>query len=111
LNYIGQAADGTPMYRDTVTGLVWTATLGQVRSDENGVKAKAAVAQRGFRLPTFVELQNLYNFGGGNKIIRNGLFDYYETSDPAILANAAGNGIQTPQRRAGVGFNWVIGVK
>lgn len=107
------AVGGYPTWHDTNTGLTWTVTLGRTRSSEWGRGAAAHVAALGFRLPTFWELQTMYNFGGGGGLlgIRNGLFDYYETADPNILGNAFGNGFQTPLQRKGFGYNWYLGVR
>ena len=104
---------GPPVYLDTVTGLQWTVTLGRVPSSDWGNQARAHVQQLGFRLPTFNELQVMYNFngGGGYLQIRAGLLDYYETADPNVLGNAFGNGFQTPLPRQGIGYNWYLGVK
>jgi hypothetical protein len=116
LVYDGQFTNGTPVFRDQSTGRLWTATLGQVRSDSWGADAAAMVQQRtakGFRLPTFYELQYVYNVQNGGPVlgIRNRPRDYYETANPHILANASGNGIQTPLPRVGVGMNWVIATR
>lgn len=103
---------GVPTYLDTNTGRVWTVTLGQVRSADWGAEAQGRVQALGFRLPTFYELQAMYNAAGGPVLgIRSGLFDYYETDTPAILGNAFGNGFQTMQPRRGQGRNWYLGVQ
>jgi len=116
LVYDSQLPNGIPVFRDQSTGRLWTATLGQVRSDSWGSDAVAMVQQRtawGFRLPTFFELQYVYNFQNGGPVlgIHNRPQDYYETANPHILANASGNGIQTPIPRVGVGMNWVIATR
>jgi hypothetical protein len=113
LIYQGQVnASGVNYYKDPSVNRFWTVTLGQVPSNTWGVGAQQKIDQMapGWRKPTFAELQQMYNITGGGPQVgfQNGLFDYYETSDPAILANAFGNGIRTPQKRAGVGNNWVI---
>jgi hypothetical protein len=107
------SVQGVPTFLDTETGLTWTATLGRVPSADWGRGAKAHVQQLGFRLPTFLELQVMYNAHGGGRVlrIRNGLFDYYETADPNILGNACGNGFQTQLQRQGVGNNLYLGVR
>lgn len=111
--YVGKTRDGVPMYYDDATGLTWTRSLGRVKSSQNGVSAQQHLRQIGFRLPSFQELQAMYNFNNGGQIlgIHNGLFDYYETNNSNILGNAYGNGFQTPQQRKGVGYNWYIGVR
>lgn len=110
--YLGKI-NGFDIYRDDNTQLMWTVTLGQVRSSDNGVTARQQVANLGFRLPSFQELQVMYNFDGGGQVlgIRANLLDYYETNNPVILGNASINGFQTPQHRLGIGNNWYIGVR
>lgn len=109
---VGQTPSGLPVFQDASDLRLWTVTLGQARSDGWGKDAQQMVAQKapGFRLPTFAELQHVYNDSGGGVQLgfRNGIFDYYETADPQVLANAFGNGIRTPMKRAGIGMNWVI---
>jgi hypothetical protein len=111
---IGMHKDGFPVYADTNTGLKWTVTLGKVTSADRGNIARARVNALGpgWRLPTFVELQRMYNQNGGGPVlnIRTDFLDYYETADPNILGNANGNGFQTPLQRLGVGDNWYIAV-
>lgn len=104
---------GIPVWRDTMTGLDWTVTLGQVPSADWGKQARKRVAPLGFRLPSFEELQTMYNLhnGGGVLQIRTGPYDWYETSDPNILGCAWINGFQTPKMRQGIGNNYVIGVR
>lgn len=102
---------GAPVYRDTNTGLVWTVTLGQVESSDWGKSARNAVQQRGFRLPSFNELQSIDSQGWQLLQIRADLSDYYETADPRILGNGAITGFQTPQNRLGIGRNWFLGVR
>lgn len=118
---------GVPVMMDNRTGKHWTITIQKVPSADYGVLARAIVNQLPtppvlapngrpygpWRLPEFGELQVMYNYNGGGPIlqIRNGLFDYYETSNPNFLANAFGNGFVTPQPRRGVGNNWVIAVR
>ncbi|MDR1289798.1 MAG: hypothetical protein LBK06_01205 [Planctomycetaceae bacterium] len=106
------SVNGTQVYRDNWTGLEWTTTLGRVKSSDWGSSAQGTVAQYGFRLPSFYELQQMERHGGFARLnIRSSLGNYYETSNPNYLANAAVNGFQTPQARKGSGYNWVIGVR
>ena len=107
--------NGAVIYRDDTVFPVrfWTQTLGQVPSAD----WDATVQQRinlhpgpAWRVPSFAELQYVYNIrnAGPQLGIRNGLFEYYETNNVQVLANAYGNGIQTPQPRRGIGMNWYI---
>ncbi|MDR1053795.1 MAG: hypothetical protein LBL39_06430 [Planctomycetaceae bacterium] len=106
------SVNGTQVYRDNWTGLEWTTTLGRVKSSDWGSSAQGKVAQYGFRLPSFYELQQMEQHGGSSRLnIRRSLGNYYETSNPNYLANAAVNGFQTPQARKGSGYNWVVGVR
>ncbi len=101
-----------PAYYNTASGRTWTVTVGKVRSDDWGKAARRHVQKLGYRLPSFAELQQMYDSGGGSVLnIQNGLLDYYETDNPMILGNAFGNGFRTPQNRKGVGYNYVIGVR
>ena len=105
---------GVQAYRDERTGLEWTVTIGQVQSSGWGAPARALVQRYGFRLPSFQELSVMSTNGGFVPLnIRRTLGQYYETSDPNILGNAAGvvPGFRTPQQRQGTGRNWVIGVR
>lgn len=108
-------ATGVPVFVDLRTGKHWTMTLGRVPSSGWGAPARLLVAAQGpnWHLPTFRELQGMYNISGGGPALhfRDNMNDYYETANPHILANAYGNGIQTPQYRRGIGYNWVIAVK
>jgi hypothetical protein len=104
--------NGVTVYRDNRTGLEWTQTLGRVQSSDWGSSARGMVAQYGFRLPTFGELQQMQRHGGFSPLqIHSTIGNYYETYDSDYLANAAVNGFQTPQKRKGSGRNWVIGVR
>ncbi|MDR2171631.1 MAG: hypothetical protein LBP59_15925 [Planctomycetaceae bacterium] len=104
--------NGVRIYRDNLTGLEWTTTLGRVPSSDRGSSARDMVAQYGFRLPSFFELQQMQRHGGFAPLnIRSAIGNYYETSNSNYLANAAINGFQTPQQRKGTGRNWVIGVR
>jgi hypothetical protein len=104
--------NGVQVYRDNLTGLEWTTTLGRVPSSDWGSSARGLVAQYGFRLPSFHELQQMQRHGGFSRLnIRSSIGNYYETSNSRFLANAAVNGFQTPQERKGSGRNWVIGVR
>jgi hypothetical protein len=104
--------NGVQVYRDNLTGLEWTTTLGRVPSSDWGSSARGLVARYGFRLPSFHELQQMQRHGGFSRLnIRSSLGNYYETSNSRYLANAAVNGFQTPQERKGSGQNWVIGVR
>lgn len=108
---VGQV-NGVRVHRDARTGLEWTETLGKVPSSGWGGPANALVARYGFRLPSFRELQIMEAHGGSQRLrINSAMQQYYETSDPNTLAAAWGNGFRTPQRRKGVGMNWVIGVR
>lgn len=109
----GGSVNGVQTYHDTATNLTWTVTLGQVPSADWGNQARQRVQAMGFRLPTFEQLQVMYNHHGGGAVlgIRNGLCDYYETADPNILGNAHGNGFRTRLPRKGIGYNWYIGVR
>lgn len=113
LTVVGQTPGGLPVFQDASDMRLWTVTLGQVRSTSWGKEAEAMLQQKapGFRLPTFEQLQHVYNVSGGGVQLNfhRGLLDYYETADPKVLANAFGNGIRNPQPRLGVGMNWVIG--
>ncbi|MDR1485091.1 MAG: hypothetical protein LBT09_09750 [Planctomycetaceae bacterium] len=104
--------NGVQVYRDDLTGLEWTTTLGRVPSSDRGSSARGLVARYGFRLPSFFELQQMQRHGGFSRLnIRSSLGNYYETDNSRYLANAAVNGFQTPQERKGSGRNWVIGVR
>ena len=101
---------GVPTYLDTNTGKVWTVTLGRVRSDDWGKQAAQHVAQLGFRLPTFQELQGMYNYGNGGGVlgIRNGLLDYYETRDPNILGNALATAFRRRSKESVLGTTGIL---
>ncbi|MDR2756572.1 MAG: hypothetical protein LBC20_12780 [Planctomycetaceae bacterium] len=104
--------NGVQIYRDNITGLEWTTTLGRVPSADWGSSARGLAARYGFRLPSFHELQQMQRHGGFSRLnIRSTIGNYYETSNSRYLANAAVNGFQTPQERKGTGQNWVIGVR
>ncbi|MDR2115712.1 MAG: hypothetical protein LBP87_04960 [Planctomycetaceae bacterium] len=104
--------NGVQVYRDNLTGLEWTTTLGRVPSSDWGSSARGLVARYGFRLPSFYELQQMQRHGGFSRLnIRSTIGNYYETNNSRYLANAAINGFQTPQERKGSGQNWVIGVR
>ncbi|MDR2439311.1 MAG: hypothetical protein LBE12_08080 [Planctomycetaceae bacterium] len=104
--------NGVQVYRDNLTGLEWTTTLGRVPSSDWGSSARGLVARYGFRLPSFHELQQMQRHGGFSHLnIHNKMGNYYETSNSRYLANAAINGFQTPQERKGTGQNWVVGVR
>lgn len=109
--------NGTQVFVEPVTGLEWTRTLGSTPSNLRGKEALQRVQQLGpkWRLPTFEELQTMYNEHNGGQVLNihdnDPLRDYYETDDPDILGNAFGNGFQNPQQRVGIGRNWYLGVR
>lgn len=103
---------GVQIWRDNVTKLEWTQTLGTVPSADRGSLALQMVGQHSFRLPTFDELRTITQHGGhGYLNIRMHLCSCYETDDPNVLGNPHGNGFQTRQPRIGILNNYVIGVR
>lgn len=108
---VGQIGNAS-IYRDTSTGLEWTQTLGRVN---NNASARQLVNQYGFNLPTFQQLSYVANMRNGIAQLNmsQGLLDFYETSNPNVVAGPYGGNITTPLAR-GIfqqGPNFVIGVR